>query len=272
MKHLDIALPKENYDFLLKPEVIRLTKALKRSTDARFFVDSNQELLVEIEDLCLLVQTEEELEILREIFIDGTYNFIYDRPFVIWDIGMNTGFVSLYLAKNERVRAAIGYEPFKMTYNQALRNLELNPKIASKVKAVNDGVSDREENLTIDYVYECKSSIGIDRMPEQYKNNDDKPAIAQEIHLLPAKDVLESIRSQYPDCDIVAKIDCEGSEYAILSSLYASGQLDRLKAVMIEWHEKGPDRLVEWLRQSGFAIFSRRPISKTIGMIYAVRV
>lgn len=271
LKKLDISLPKEKYDFLLKPGNLRVAKTLKRLHDARFSIDKDRELFVEIEGIRLFIQTEEELEILREIYIDGTYNIIYDRPLVVWDIGMNTGFVSLALATQENVQAAIGYEPFKMTYEQALRNLQLNPNLAKKIKAVNNGVGGKEENLEVEYAYECKASVGVNRMPEAFKKNNRESLMKEEIRLLAARDVLESIRAEYPETDIAAKIDCEGSEYDILGSLYASQQLHQLKLLMIEWHEKGPEQLVDWLRRSGFAIFSRRPKSKTIGTLYAVR-
>lgn len=269
VKSLNILISKDKDDFLLNPETLRMAKSLQKNHSAKFSVDENDELIGEIEGIKGFIQTEEELLILREVFVDGTYNFIHDKPVVVWDIGMNTGFASLYFASNEKVEAVWGYEPFGQTYQQALRNFDLNP-LAKKIKAFEYGVSDREQTLVVEYSYEHKASVGIDRIPEEALKQAESLSKA-EIRIKPATEVLESMRAEHPGLDIVAKIDCEGSEYEILSSLHAHGQLGHLKMVMIEWHEKGPDQLVENLRDSGFAIFSRRPKSKTIGMLYAVR-
>jgi hypothetical protein len=69
----------------------------------------------------------------------------------------------------------------------------------------------------------------------------------------------------------MAKIDCEGSEYEILDALDQANLLNKFKIVIMEWHEKGPEKLETYLRKNNFTIFSRRPKSKAIGMIYAVR-
>jgi hypothetical protein len=83
--------------------------------------------------------------------------------------------------------------------------------------------------------------------------------------------VFKGITSDYPDIDIVAKIDCEGSEYEILDSLAATGQLGQIKIIMMEWHNKGPDALVKHLQDFGFIIFSRMPRSKNVGTLYAIK-
>ncbi len=104
------------------------------------------------------------------------------------------------------------------------------------------------------------------------KNLENQSLPKEEISLKPISEELSSIISQHPDMDIIAKIDCEGSEYEIFDSLAAKGQLNQIKIIMMEWHRKGPDELADYLRQAGFAIFSRLPRSSNIGAIYAVRV
>ncbi|MDY6782671.1 MAG: FkbM family methyltransferase [Cyanobacteriota bacterium] len=272
VKPLNLHVAKDKKDFFLRKKFLELAKSCIKNANAKFFVNDEKELVIDIEGIKIIIDTEQELSIIREVFVDGTYNLIYDRPTVIWDIGLNTGMSSLYFSTKENVVGIFGYEPFKMTYDQALRNIALNPEAAQKIQAFNYGVGgEKEETLMLEYNYECKASVGINGMTVDDKKNAERSFSKEEIKLKPARDILASIQSQYPDADIVAKIDCEGAEYDILEALDAEGLLGSLKGIMMEWHNKGPKPLEEKLRKSGFVIFSRRPKSKTIGAIYAVK-
>lgn len=270
LKPLDIYIEKEKYDFLLQKKALNQAKFLKKKLNAKFLIDKNDELIVEIEGIKVNVQTAEELSILWEIFWLGIYTFIYDRPVVMLDIGMNVGLASLYFASQENVKSIWSYEPFNVTYKQALHNLDLNPDISQKIKPFSYGIAAEEKKVTVEFDYELRGSIGVSEDRTNNKHNKSLPT--EELTLKPISEELNSIISQHPDMDIVAKIDCEGSEYEIFDSLVAKGQLNQIKIIMMEWHNKGPDKLAEYLRQEGFAIFSRLPHSSNIGAIYAVRV
>ena len=269
LKPLDIYVEKEKHDFLLQKKALNQAKFLKKKLNAKFSIDKNDELIVEIEGIKVNVQTAEELSILGEIFWLGIYTFIYDRPIVMLDIGMNVGLASLYFASQENVKSIWGYEPFNVTYQQALHNFDLNPDISQKIKPFSYGISAEEKKVTVEFDYELRGSIGVSEDRTNNKHNKSLPK--EELTLKPISEELNSIISQHPDMDIVAKIDCEGSEYEIFDSLVEKGQLNQMKIIMMEWHNKGPDKLAEYLRQEGFAIFSRLPHSSNIGAIYAVR-
>ncbi len=270
-KPLDVVITKGKHEFLLNSKIFYQAKTLKNTFDAKFYLDHNNELIIDIDSLKIMIQTEQEVSIIHEIFWLGIYNLIYHRPMVILDIGMNTGFASLYFAAKENVQAVFGYEPFKMTYEQALQNFSLNPEIAEKIQAFDYGIGGEAQTLEIEYDYACKASIGIEGIAKEFKKNQSQSLVKEEIHIKPIGEILDTVTSQYPGVDIVAKIDCEGSEYDIFKALVEKGQLSLLKAIMMEWHQKGPDPLVDALRKEGFTIFSRLPKSKNIGMIYAVR-
>ncbi|WP_293061811.1 FkbM family methyltransferase [Okeania sp. SIO2B3] len=269
LKPLDIYVEKEKYDFLLERKALNQAKFLKKKLNAKFTIDKNDELIVELEGIKVNVQTAEELSILWEIFWLGIYTFIYDRPVVMLDIGMNVGLASLYFASQENVKSIWGYEPFQVTYEQALHNFDLNPDISQKIKPLSYGVAAEEKKVTVEFDYELRGSIGSSE--DRTNNKQNKSLPKEELTLKPISEELNSIISQHPDMDIVAKIDCEGAEYEIFDSLVAKGQLNQIKVIMMEWHSKGPDKLAEYLRQEGFAIFSRLPRSSNIGAIYAVR-
>ena len=271
VKPLKIQVSKDKQDFFLNKKFLELAKSCIKNANAKFFLNDQKELVIEIEGIKIIIDTEQELSIIREVFVDGTYNLIYDRPTVIWDIGLNTGMSSLYFTTKENVVAVFGYEPFKMTYDQALRNIDLNPEAAKKIQAFNYGVGAKEETLMLEYNYECKASVGVHGVTVDDKKNADRSFSKEEIQLKPAREILASIQAQYPEADVVAKIDCEGAEYEIFEALEAENLLGNLKGIMMEWHNKGPKPLEEKLRKSGFVIFSRRPKSKTIGAIYAVK-
>lgn len=273
LKPLEIYVEKEKHDFLLDKKALNQAKFIKKKLNGKFIINENGELIVDVEGIKVNIQTASELSIIWEIFWLGIYNFIYDRPVVVLDIGMNTGFASLYFARQENVKSIRGYEPFQMTYQQALRNFDLNPEIAQKIQPFSYGIAAEEKKVTVEFDYEFKASIGVEGVSETQKKKKQNQSFAQEeISLKAISEELNSIISEHPDLDIVAKIDCEGSEYEIFDSLVTKGQLNQIKIIMMEWHNKGPDKLAEYLRQAGFAIFSRLPRSSNIGAIYAVRI
>lgn len=60
-----------------------------------------------------------------------------------------------------------------------------------------------------------------------------------------------------PGSDLVAKIDCEGCEYALLDET-PDAMLRRYSHLMLEYHY-GPDRLTNRLRKSGYRVWHSRP-------------
>jgi FkbM family methyltransferase len=201
----------------------------------------------------------------------AVYNFVYDKPVVVVDIGMNTGFASLYFASRDNTIATYSYEPFKATYEQAINNFSRNPSLQTKIKSFNYGVGGKEETLKVEYEYSVKGSIGIEGISSQYKDSVSQNIIQETLQIKPFNEVFQEILSEHPDTDIVAKIDCEGSEYEIIKSLAEHNQLNKIKIIMMEWHRHGPNPLIEELNKVGFISFSRLPYSKNVGNIYAIR-
>lgn len=260
-----------NYDFLLKEKNVRFANNLNQDYQSKFGSNDKGELTVNVGGIQVVIKCEQDLEIIKEVFIQGVYNFIFDQPLAVIDIGMNTGWVSLYFATQANVKAVYSFEPFKATYEEAVNNFSLNPELSKKIHPFHYGIGGKDETVKVEYNYELKASIGVDGIPENMKNKSDASLITEEIVLKSASDVMKPIFDQHSDIDFMGKIDCEGSEYAIFESLDSANLLSRFKIIIMEWHEKGPDKLVEYLTKNNFTIFSRRPKSKTIGMIYAVR-
>jgi len=237
------------------------------------FSNTREGIIASAGKLRFRITSGEEFYILREILSDGVYNFsVPHDDVVVWDIGMNAGFASLYFASREQVRAVVGFEPFQPTFADAQFNMALNPELAPKIHLRNFGIAAQSGAKDTEFDPEWKGSAGVNGICERLNTRvhiSGEERRIEHVQLLAADEVLQSIRSDYPGSPIVAKIDCEGSEYEIIRCLYEKRLLRELSALMIEWHDRGPQELEAMLKASGFATFSPGPASGQFGMLYA---
>ena len=240
---------------------------LLKGTGATFVVDSSGALRCRIGNGEYLITTEEELRILVEIWVLGAYNCLLSGPCTIVDIGMNVGFASLYFAERKDC-IVYSFEPVPDTFAAAQRNFALNPSRSSRIKSHNFGLAADDRSVRFAYSPRWKGLTGVRSALPRVKQAG--ATSFREVNMRNACEVLAEIINAHPDRKLVLKIDCEGSEYEIVDSLHRSGQLERVHALMIEWHELGPLPLAEHLQQAGFALFSFSPHDRWSGMIYAI--
>jgi FkbM family methyltransferase len=245
--------------------------ALKRRA-AVTFNDSDEGIIAVTPKFKAHVSAGEELFILREILCDDAYNFgTAAQNVVVWDIGMNAGLASLYFASRSNVRAVVAFEPFRPTFDAAVRNIELNPELAPKIKMHNFGLAARSYETEVEYNSRWKGGLNVRELsPDRRKELEtlDETLTVEHIKLQPADDVLRSILADYPDHSVVAKIDCEGSEYEIVRCLHEHRLLQEISIIMMEWHDRGPGELLAMLHDSGFSTYSF-PLGSLTGMLYA---
>lgn len=79
---------------------------------------------------------------------------------------------------------------------------------------------------------------------------------------------LRQICNQHREHNLILKMDCEGEEYRILEALAAAELLEKFDFVMLEWHYKGSETLLAYLRNSGFSYWQYDK-SEKMGLIYA---
>lgn len=228
---------------------------------------SDTYFMVEVEGLNFKVASLSNMAVLYEIFIEKIYAIEAPHEnLVVIDIGMNVGVASLYFAIQPYFKKVYGYEPFPETFAEAELNILANPKWASKLKVINEGVSNVHETRAIPlFESGLLSASTIDQ------KNDYGKKIGQEINvqLVSIKEVFDLVIAENPNTKILLKLDCEGEEYVIFDMLKESTYLDHVAIAIIEWHEKGSSDIEKVLINNQFKLRHVHHVSENSGMIYA---
>jgi len=242
---------------------------LKDVVDATFILDNNY-LYIELNDLKFKIQTAEELFILREIFVDGIYNFCLNSnldKYILIDIGMNVSFASCYFGRVKKIPKIISFEPFKPTFIEAKENIRLN-SLENTIYANNYGLGDTDESLSVEYTEEFKGQVGVQGV-DYIRSKIDKK-IVENIIIKDVNKVFNTMFKDFKTNRFILKIDCEGAEYQLIDNI-PQNILDRCDIIMMEWHEKGAQKLEDWLIFNNFMLMSFSPHSTRVGMIYAIK-
>ena len=225
--------------------------------------------VLRVEGVSLHARSADDLNFVGEIFHERAYNLISGRPLAVIDVGMNIGLTSLMLATKSEVREIHAFEPFTNTFDRAADNLRLNPTLAAKIRAENVGLSDRDWD----------GSMTVEAGSDSGARSTIEAAQGQSVHLV-LKDAGTALRPVIEQAEanglaVVVKLDCEGSEFAIMRSLEAAGLLPRISAFMVEWHAIFPQHtqktLLDPLAANGFLVFDQSPPTGN-GFFYAVRI
>jgi FkbM family methyltransferase len=217
----------------------------------------------------VMIESVEDVVILAEVFLNGLYNLRLPFRCAVMDIGMNVGMASLFRAQQESVLTVVGYEPFEPTFRQAERNLKLNPLLSGKITPVNVGLGYSDRRMTVPYFYDRKGSASLHRA---YVGTRGDSATQQPVSIRDVAVAVAELRARVGTMPLVVKMDCEGSEYEIVRRLHDSGDLSRIAAMIIEWHDEGPAQLLTAMAAHGFGTVALRPTNGNEGMIYATRL
>lgn len=257
----------ENYDLLFhsKYYILNLNKKFEDLT----IINHKEGFLVGLLDLSIYVESIEEFHILNEVFVSNDYDFTSSSKAVVIDIGANIGITSLFFSRFGYVDKIYAFEPVKDTFEQAQYNLSLNDKIhkVEWIKNIGLGKNSRKEVFLFDKY--CKGNTGFRGMSSPSYSNNDK-AKEREVQIEDATLEIGKIVKEVKDRKVIVKMDCEGGEYEILENLYASGMINEIDVLLLEWHDKGSQIIEEMLINSGFDFFSRS-LGSITGMIYAYK-
>lgn len=218
----------------------------------------------------------EEVQILGEVLCEGVYDLVCSHSAVIFDVGANVGFASIYFASTNPQTVIFACEPLDSTFEKATRNLNLNPKLTNRIVLGNFGLysSDGLMKLTSAPDKRGCSSVVID----QNKDGNSEVEVVN-VEMKKASSFISQSIAEFPGRKVILKMDCEGSEYEILSDLCESGVIACLDAIVLEWHKVNfpkldTEYLMELFKRHGFSVFFRQRNMSTseCGMAYAFRV
>jgi FkbM family methyltransferase len=227
------------------------------------------------------VDSDRDFEIFNEIFLRNSYSFFgtLKGEFIVFDVGFNIGAAAIYFSLYNNVSKVYGFEPFPETLELGRQNLLLNPKIKEKVRIFEFGLSDKNKKKKILYDKERKPDISTFH---ENKKNFNKNVINPErlskckkisIKLKKASNVIFNILKKQSHKKVLLKIDCEGAEYEILPDLYQNKVLEKVDAVILEWHHNdGGQELKNILLKSGFKTIIHDDLNKMTGFIYAKKI
>lgn len=253
---LDVTLSVAKHGFVLR----RFDLFLKIGKYGKFSIDDGS-LIFTLNNFRLRITTDEELFIIREIFIDYLYLLnVPEEEYLIIDVGMNVGFASLFFAADSKVKQVHSFEPFKMTYDDALFNLTLNPHLSSKIFTYNVGLGKSDTEVEVTHSLETKGKNSI------YDNVIGSGR--QKIKVINAANRIDSIAEQAL-CSVYLKMDCEGAEFDIFDAISERPIHHNIKGVIMEWHQRWPHPIIDVLRKNNFRMHLRG--NDSIGILTALR-
>ena len=171
-----------------------------------------------------LFPTGQEKEVLRWLSDGGDEKFRYDYNIgsdsLVIDLGGYKGqwASDIYARFNCRI---LIFEPVKKFYGQIVTRFKMNQKVEVFCLAL--GANRREETLSL---CEDGSSVFTKSGPQETIQFEDVA------HFFKQKDIEQ--------VDLL-KINIEGGEYELLPRLFATGLINRIKHLQIQFHDIGPD-------------------------------
>jgi FkbM family methyltransferase len=209
------------------------------------------------------------LYLIKEVFVKSEYNLNIGKESILIDIGMNRGAASLLFATNENIKRIYAFEPFKPTFELAKRNMELNPELSKKISAFNVGLGKTEQTLELPYKATATGGMSTTHNVCKGEKKIKKEVVVVKDAAREIIPILEENKNRH----VIIKCDCEGAEFEIFERFNEEKIVDKIDIVLMEFHFEKPDRLVNILTESGFAVQVKPGSSKSrTGYIYAVRM
>lgn len=243
-----------------------INKYYQKFYNAGYSVKRLKDNSIEIKNknLILVGKSDNTLWTANEVLCNTGYNFSVNEPYIMFDIGFNIGTTSLYFAQKENIKQIYAFEPFIPTYNQGLNNLKLNPKYSNKINLFDYGLGVEDKILKIPYNEKLPGA-----MSTLFENSTDKYSSIEEVKIKNAYNVLSEIIERHKE-KVFIKLDTEGSEFEILPSLDEKGLLEKVDVLIMEYHRKDPQILLDILKRNNFFYFQEK--ADATGIIKAIKL
>jgi FkbM family methyltransferase len=228
-----------------------------------------------IQGLNLHIRDTADLYLTDEIFRGHSYSIRLPENSVVVDVGMNSGLAALDFARLSKVSAVYGFEPFPKTFEMAMRNFALNPLLSSKIHAVCGGLAVQDESRVVKYSSNLRAGMTTRGVPPTTFSLGE--VSTETIQLFDIVACVSKIFTRHHNSSFILKMDCEGDEYDLIPRLHETGLLKEFQIVMMEYHHRSPDLLIDILDANDFsttdAITSDQILSqgKNGNMIYAAK-
>ena len=233
----------------------RLFRGFRNKGNVEYYSTESSELYLRTND-GIIVKTDTYYAVFLEIFVNQIYMlppWTSLKDFVVFDVGMNRGYATLYFANKTHCRHVYGFELVGSTYRYALENISLNPQLCSKITTYNYGLWDEDAIVDI-------AEDGIDGHSSVLSNT---PLGGARCLVKRSSAVFRSLFELIEcNCLKVLKIDVEGAEYTIFDNLSREGLMVKFDIIVGEYHD-GIDRLYPYL--SDFYLSYNSPLIGSIG-------
>lgn len=206
----------------------------------------------------IILGTNNRFYTIKEVIGFNGYSIpqLYDfDEFVVFDIGLNRAYASLWFAKFDNCKSIYGFEIDPETYEKALSNINLNPKLSNKISAFNFGLSNEDKEVDLYYVKGCD---GVNTMFTEVVNcqaelKDKSKLKTKKVEVKKASTVISDIiKNHNIDSNIVLKVDTEGAEYDIISDLIETNLISKIDVILGEGHIFEREHYCDKLKELGF--------------------
>lgn len=244
------------------------------------WIDASGSLVCSQGNIRIPVDSVDEYNNVYEVLVNQNYNYLVNnaRKDIVFDIGMNIGDSVLYFLNNANVQKVYGFEPFHETFLKAQRNCRDYLKTDERLEVFPFGISSQNAHRVIGFNtgMTCGQSTIAEVRERAYSFYhrcglaDENMEKQEKIEVRKASEVLAPIINSHAGCNIILKMDCEGEEYNIMQELSDAGVLRKMDFVMMEWHYRGKESLLQTLIENGFSYWCSDK-SRDMGLIYAYK-
>jgi FkbM family methyltransferase len=167
-------------------------------------------------------------------------------PTVFIDIGANLGLFSLIAEKNTKIRKIVAFEPDPLTFEYLENNIGFNG--AKKIRAVEAAVSGKSSNIT------------LERVPGHSGMNHIVDASKESVNCINVMSVdkgyFDLLYDSDDQCEFFIKIDVEGLELEVLTTLFDSKISPFITSIFVEITNLGSNKqeVEDLLFNNGFQL------------------
>lgn len=206
------------------------------------------------------------ISIIKEIFINSVYTIdpiVINEGDVIFDVGANVGVFSLYasLIKGTNIYA---FEPHPDNFKKLVHNVEMNG--IDNINCFNYGLALKKENRIM-----IEASIAGGHKISNNLGPDSKNSEGVKVKTTTLGLIMKELNIEKID---FLKLDCEGAEGEIISSLGING-LKKIEKIAIEFHDNHSilkhNEILERLENSGFKTRLKWDGKSYFGYIFGTR-